>query len=229
MNLSKLVILLIFALFSFLSLTSHRSTGSSSFITLNRPSVTFGLKMSNIPFVHSGPVLWNSLPSHLRHSGHHSTSLPISLTLVSLSSSSNWNLTSFACPFHHNLYSPELLSIGYLWYWPCFVFSSYLHFVSGHLHVIHLCNLLFDLATQMFENKLSLSCWTFISTINQRHSILLFIITSPHLISFRYFSSFILFAFIWSKKLKLYRSCVTRLVDSRSYDVKNLSKQEWSI
>ena len=59
---------------SLLSLTPHRSTRSSSLITLNRPSVTSGLKMSNRSFFHSAPVLWNSLPSHLRHSAHYSTS-----------------------------------------------------------------------------------------------------------------------------------------------------------
>ena len=59
---------------SYLSLTPHRSTRSSSIITLNRPSVTSGLKMSNRSFFHSEPVLWNSLSPHLRHSAHHSTS-----------------------------------------------------------------------------------------------------------------------------------------------------------
>ena len=59
---------------SLLSFTLHRSTRSSSLITLNRPAVTSGLKMSNRSFFHSALVLWNSLPSHLRHSAHHSTS-----------------------------------------------------------------------------------------------------------------------------------------------------------
>jgi len=59
---------------SLLSLTPHRSTRSSSLITLTRPSVTSVLKMSNRSFFHSAPVLWNSLPSHPRHSAHHSTS-----------------------------------------------------------------------------------------------------------------------------------------------------------
>ena len=68
-----------FYLRSLLSLTPHRSTRSSSLITLNRPSVTSGLKISNKSLFHSAPVLWNTLPAHLRHSAHHSNaSLPTS-------------------------------------------------------------------------------------------------------------------------------------------------------
>ena len=63
---------------SLLSSTPRRSTRSSSLITLNRPSVTSGLKISNRSFYHFAPVLWNSLPSHLRHTAHHSTSSPTS-------------------------------------------------------------------------------------------------------------------------------------------------------
>jgi hypothetical protein len=59
---------------SLLSFTPHRSTRSSSLITLNRPSVTSGLKISNRSFYHHAPVLWNSLPSYLRHTAHHSKS-----------------------------------------------------------------------------------------------------------------------------------------------------------
>ena len=47
---------------SLLSFTPHRSTRSSSLITLNRPSHTSRLKISNRSFYHSAPVLWNSLP-----------------------------------------------------------------------------------------------------------------------------------------------------------------------
>ena len=69
---------------SLLSLTPHRSTRSSSLITLNRPSVSSGLKISNRSFFHFAPVLWNSLPSHLRHSAHHSTSpVPIAGSCIS--------------------------------------------------------------------------------------------------------------------------------------------------
>jgi hypothetical protein len=59
---------------SLLSFTPHRSTRSSSLITLNRPSHTSRLKISNRSFYHSAPVLWNSLPPDLRHFTHHLTS-----------------------------------------------------------------------------------------------------------------------------------------------------------
>jgi hypothetical protein len=59
---------------SLLSLTPHRSTRSSSLITLNRPSVTSSLHISNRSFYHQAPVLWNDLPSYLRHTAHHSKS-----------------------------------------------------------------------------------------------------------------------------------------------------------
>jgi hypothetical protein len=61
---------------SLLSFTPHRSTRSSSLITLNRPSLTSRLKISNRSFQHSAPVLWNNLPSDLRHIAHASTSSP---------------------------------------------------------------------------------------------------------------------------------------------------------
>jgi hypothetical protein len=58
---------------SLLSYKPRRSTRSSSLITLNRPSITSGLKISNTSFYHFASVLINSLPSHLRHTVHHST------------------------------------------------------------------------------------------------------------------------------------------------------------
>jgi len=58
---------------SFLSFPSHRSTQSSSFITLSRPSLTSRFKIANRSFYHSAPVLWNYLPSHLRQVVHHVT------------------------------------------------------------------------------------------------------------------------------------------------------------
>jgi hypothetical protein len=56
-----------FYLRSLLSFPSHRSTRSSSLITLSRPSLTSRLKIGNRSFGHSAPVLWNNLPSELRH------------------------------------------------------------------------------------------------------------------------------------------------------------------
>ena len=68
-------------------------------------------------------------------------------------------------------------------YTPCLAFSSYLHFVSAQFNVTHLCSFLFLFTTQVFKNKPFFSCSNFISTINQLHSILLFIVTSSHTIS----------------------------------------------
>jgi hypothetical protein len=59
---------------SLLSFTPYRSTRSASFVTLNRPSVTSGLKISNRSFYHFAPVLWNSLPPYLRNSAFNSPS-----------------------------------------------------------------------------------------------------------------------------------------------------------
>jgi hypothetical protein len=61
---------------SLLSSTPQRATRFSSLITLDRPSVISGLKISNRSFYHFSPVLWNSLPSSLRHAAHLSTSSP---------------------------------------------------------------------------------------------------------------------------------------------------------
>jgi len=62
---------------SLLSFPSHRSTRSSSIITLSRPSLTSRLKIANRSYHHSAPVLWNSLPSDLRQVAYHVTPSPI--------------------------------------------------------------------------------------------------------------------------------------------------------
>jgi len=49
------------------SFHSHRLSRAFSFITLSPPSLTSRLKIANRSFCHSAPVLWNSLPSDLRH------------------------------------------------------------------------------------------------------------------------------------------------------------------
>jgi len=56
---------------SLLSFPSHRRTRFSSLITLSRPSLTFCHKIANRSYYHSAPVLWNYLPSDLRHVAHH--------------------------------------------------------------------------------------------------------------------------------------------------------------
>jgi exonuclease III len=59
---------------SLLSFTPNRSTRSSSLITLNRPTNTSRLRISNRSFSHCAPVLWNNLPPDLRQFSHHLTS-----------------------------------------------------------------------------------------------------------------------------------------------------------
>jgi len=61
---------------SLLSFPSHRSTLSSSPITLSSPSLTSRLQIANRSFYHSAPVLWNSLPSDLSHVAYHDVSSP---------------------------------------------------------------------------------------------------------------------------------------------------------
>ena len=74
-------------LHSLLTLQTKNSTRSSSVITLQRPTNSSRLKISNRSFSHYAPVLWNNLPADMRRpsSGHKSptTSNP----LLELSSS----------------------------------------------------------------------------------------------------------------------------------------------
>jgi len=58
---------------SLLSFPLHRCTRSSSRITLSRPFLTSRFKIPNRSYYHSAPVLWNNLPSDLRHVAHHVT------------------------------------------------------------------------------------------------------------------------------------------------------------
>jgi len=60
-----------------LSFTSRHCTRSSSLITVRRPSLTSRLENTNRSYYHSAPVLWNNLPSDLRHVAHHVTPSPI--------------------------------------------------------------------------------------------------------------------------------------------------------
>ena len=86
-------------------------------------------------------------------------------------------------------------------------FIFHFHFLSAHLHVIHQCNFLYDFTTQVFKrnlNKLSLSCSTFISAINQLDSIILFIIISSHTISLFSFIHLIFIYLEQNVKVKVY-------------------------
>ena len=141
-------------------------------------------------FFHSAPVWCNDLTSHLRHSTHHSTSSsPTSGNCISDLSTSVFLKKIKISPLSHFLSTLICTHLGFSRTDisgidpACLAFSSHFHFVSAHLHIIHQCNFLFVFTTQVFKNKLSLSCSTFISTINQLHSILLFIVTSSHTIS----------------------------------------------
>ena len=51
---------------SLLSFTPNRSTRFSSLVTLNRPSNSSRLKITNRSVYHSAPALWNTLPPDLR-------------------------------------------------------------------------------------------------------------------------------------------------------------------
>jgi len=132
---------------SLLSFSSHRSTWSSSPITLSRPSLTSCLKIANRSYYHSAPVLWNSLPSDLPHVAHHVTPSPVLNSPVSDLSTSlflkNLKPISFTLPFLFSLY--RLSQDWYLRYWPSFVISSYTHFAIIHPHFIHTIFILFDL------------------------------------------------------------------------------------
>ena len=71
--------------YSEISPLSYNKSRSSSLITLKSPSVTSGLKSSNKSVFLSAPVVWNSLPSHLRHAAQLSLLALASLTSPSLS------------------------------------------------------------------------------------------------------------------------------------------------
>jgi len=72
---------------SLLSFPSHRCTRSSSHITLSRLSLTSRLKIANRYYYHSVPVLWNNIPSDLRHAAHHVIPPILNSTVFDLSTS----------------------------------------------------------------------------------------------------------------------------------------------
>jgi len=53
-------------LHSLLNVQSNRTTRSSDVITLQLPLVRSRLELTDRSFTHHAPVLWNSLPKHLR-------------------------------------------------------------------------------------------------------------------------------------------------------------------
>jgi len=68
---------------SLLTFPSNWATRFSSLITLSRPSLTSHHNILSRCFYHSAPVLWNSLPTNLRHAAYHVTPSPILNTPVS--------------------------------------------------------------------------------------------------------------------------------------------------
>jgi len=65
-------------LLSLLLFPSHHCTRSSFLITLIHPSlITSRFKIANRSYHHSAPILWNSLPTDLRHVAHHVNPSPV--------------------------------------------------------------------------------------------------------------------------------------------------------
>jgi len=92
---------------SLLSFSSHRCTRSSSLITISRPSLTSRLKIANISYYHSAPVLWKNLPSHLRQIVHHITP-PILNSPVS-DFSTSFFLKNLKTHLFHSSFPPDSL------------------------------------------------------------------------------------------------------------------------
>ena len=59
-------------LHNLLQIQSDTCTRSYTTVTLKRPTVSSGLKTSDISFTHHAPVLWNALPKELRQRAIHS-------------------------------------------------------------------------------------------------------------------------------------------------------------
>ena len=177
---------------SLLSSTPRRSTCSSSLITLNRPSVTSGLKISNRSFYHFAPVLWNSLPSHLPHTAHHSTSSPTSDSGKPELSTSVF-LNKFKSHLFRISFPPQSVitwaTLGRIS--PVLTLLGLFHFIVISYHLIFTS---FTLALfswihfyKCLRISLSFICSTFVSTLNQ----LLFIRLFIHLISYHFIFQFI--------------------------------------
>ena len=186
-NLSQLVLLLISALFSHLHLIALLVPHFLSHLVVLRSLLVWTfLTLQSFPLHRSCGTVY--LHTKHRHSVHHSTSSwPTSDTCIS-DISTSVAVKNFKSPlFHisikictHLGFSQRDIS-GIDPAWPFhFIFISY---QQPLLHVIHQSNFLFVFTTQVFKDKLSLCCSTFISTSHQLHSILLLIITSSHNIS----------------------------------------------
>ena len=108
-SLSKLVNLVIYAHF----FHSHLIV---SFVTLNRPSNSSRLKITNRSFYHSAPALWNTLPPDLRQlSHHHPLSQPICNSPVSALSCSLFLKKAQDSSFSFFISSIVCTHLGFLW------------------------------------------------------------------------------------------------------------------
>jgi len=103
-NLSKLVNLLTFALF-FPSLHIVL-LGLLLLSPYSCHSLISRLKIANSSLYHSAPVLWNNLPSDIRHIAHHVTSSPTLNSPVSDLSTSPF-LTKLKTHFFHCSFPPH--------------------------------------------------------------------------------------------------------------------------
>ena len=94
-----------------LTIQPTRSTLSSAVATLQRPSYPSRLKISDISFYYQAPVLWNSLPHHLRS---HSLALSSKThtPLLSLSSSQFHKQLKTHVFLHSYPSRPSYLSTG---------------------------------------------------------------------------------------------------------------------
>ena len=131
---------------------------------------------------HFASFLWISLSFHLRH--HSTSSSPTFGPCISGLSTSLFleNLIYFAFPFLLNLYSPGLLSDGYLWLWHCSAFSlrCQLHINSSSPHSSFNVSVGFILISVKI-----ISCHQ-VETKHSKSAPFHTIIHSPHLIPFRF-------------------------------------------
>jgi len=124
---------------SVLSLPSRRCTQSSSLITLSRPSLTSRLKIANNSYYRSVPVLWNSLPSDLRHVAHHVTPSPKLNLPVSDLSTSFFYLHS---PSFHSCQFVFYLTCKYLWICSHWYVQLFTHYKSLPVHTVIRINII---------------------------------------------------------------------------------------
>ena len=83
-----------------ITVQSARSTRSGSLITLSRPAAS-KLKISNRSYYYMAPVLWNSLPAHLRQPASPSSNAHQNSTLALSRNSFLAQLKTYLFKFSH--------------------------------------------------------------------------------------------------------------------------------